>query len=743
MGTDRPVRMVWLVIILLSGVVAVPGRGAAAAAVHSPPDPSVLQPVPAPGEATAAGAVTVGAMLWTTKGVGEAELRVDGVVHPHALHAPGGGNRELRANVRLGHGHHRIEVRFVDGDGRAAARGWWIGTSDLAISRVAGTDRVETAVAVSQRSYPRSGSAPAAILSRADGFADALGGAPLAAQVDGPLLLSATDALSGATARELARVVAPGGEVHLLGGKEALSERVAQQIRGLGLAPTPHAGPDRYATAVAVAELIPESSTAIVASAWSFPDALAASAPAARDGVPILLTAPDGIPAVVEALLAERDFDQVHVIGGPAVVGDAVLRRLDAVAGTVQRVWGADRYATAAAVEDRFYDDVRTVLVANGERFPDALTGGPHAATLGAPVMLSPRGSLAPPQVTGVAKDRPSRAVLLGGPAALEHELEDDLRRAHLGSSSSPLERAFEPPPGTALDRLIPVSIRFDRSLDGIRTSLYLTMDGVEVPGHVEVSGNRLTFHPAHEPVPLRAGGIHQLRLVVAAHADGGWRHLEYTLWLRGPQRSAPGVVTVLPEDGASGVQIGERAVALTFDDGPSPTYTPQVLDILDRYGAVGTFFVTGSLLDRYPEIARDAVARGHVVSNHTMTHSDLRGLSDERFAAEVDRTTRRIMQVTGQGVHCVRPPYGAYDSHVVSRLAGRGLHTALWSIDPRDWQRPGANEIVRRTLSELHPGAVVVLHDGGLDRRQLIEALPRILDGIRAAGYRTAPLCG
>ena len=97
---------------------------------------------------------------------------------------------------------------------------------------------------------------------------------------------------------------------------------------------------------------------------------------------------------------------------------------------------------------------------------------------------------------------------------------------------------------------------------------------------------------------------------------------------------------------------------------------------------------------------------------------------------------------MTKRDIRCLRPPYGAYDDGVVERLSARGLHTVLWTVDPQDWARPGTDAIVRRTMDQLRPSAVILLHDGGGDRSQTVAALPRILDGLRERGYRVVPLC-
>ena len=195
-------------------------------------------------------------------------------------------------------------------------------------------------------------------------------------------------------------------------------------------------------------------------------------------------------------------------------------------------------------------------------------------------------------------------------------------------------------------------------------------------------------------------------------------------------------------ETPAAAATEGEPVVSLTFDDGPHPTYTPQILDILGRHGVKATFFVLGSKAEEHPDLVRRIVAEGHAVANHTWEHEDLRKLDEGAFAAQVDRTSEVLEEISGQRQTCVRPPYGRSDRTVVERLAARGLTSVVWTADSRDFEKPGADAIVRSALDGLQPGAVILLHDGGGKREQTIAALPRIIDGIRAAGYRTIPIC-
>ena len=186
----------------------------------------------------------------------------------------------------------------------------------------------------------------------------------------------------------------------------------------------------------------------------------------------------------------------------------------------------------------------------------------------------------------------------------------------------------------------------------------------------------------------------------------------------------------------------GEAVVALTFDDGPDPLTTPRLLDTLAAKAAKATFFVLGGQAARYPDLIRRIAREGHVVAGHTWRHVRLTGLGEEAFRKEVDETNSLLSSLTGQKVRCVRPPQGISDASVVGRLRARGLTTVQWSSDPRDWTRPGVAAIEQRVLGSLRPGAVVVMHDWR-GAAQTPAALPGILDGIAARGYRAVSICG
>ena len=186
----------------------------------------------------------------------------------------------------------------------------------------------------------------------------------------------------------------------------------------------------------------------------------------------------------------------------------------------------------------------------------------------------------------------------------------------------------------------------------------------------------------------------------------------------------------------------GKRVIALTFDDGPGP-YTPAVLSVLEQYHVPATFFEIGEEVARYPQFAKMVAAAGYPVEDHTWSHPDLTTLPPSGVAAQIDMTQAEIESVTGTTPQCVRPPYDAWNPSVLNQIAGRGLTTMSYSIDPRDWTLPGAQAIVSRVVGAAFPGAVVDMHDAGGDRSQTVAALPQIISQLSAQGYSFVSICG
>ena len=151
--------------------------------------------------------------------------------------------------------------------------------------------------------------------------------------------------------------------------------------------------------------------------------------------------------------------------------------------------------------------------------------------------------------------------------------------------------------------------------------------------------------------------------------------------------------------------------VYLTFDDGPHPSNTPQMLDILARHGARATFFVLGSLVERHPDLFQRIVSEGHTVANHTWNHENLARLS----RAEFDKTISRTQEILGDhATPCLRPPYAATGTHTREWAADYGLEVFLWTVSANDWLGLNAWEIADRIVSQVTDGSIVLMHDGG-----------------------------
>jgi peptidoglycan-N-acetylglucosamine deacetylase len=185
------------------------------------------------------------------------------------------------------------------------------------------------------------------------------------------------------------------------------------------------------------------------------------------------------------------------------------------------------------------------------------------------------------------------------------------------------------------------------------------------------------------------------------------------------------------------------RTLHLSFDDGPNSVYTAQLLSLLARYDAKAVFFPVGTQVSSGSSLLRRAVADGHRIGNHTWSHPSLAGISESRFRSEITRSQNAIAAATGVRPTCLRPPFGAMDSRTAGRAAALGLSIKLWSVDPQDWRRPGANTIASRVIRNARPGSVVVMHDGGGNRSQTVAAVGQILAHFSAQGYTFTPIPG
>src|SRR3954447_7602658 len=186
----------------------------------------------------------------------------------------------------------------------------------------------------------------------------------------------------------------------------------------------------------------------------------------------------------------------------------------------------------------------------------------------------------------------------------------------------------------------------------------------------------------------------------------------------------------------------GPHQVALTFDDGPDPKWTPKVLDILKAYNVKAAFFLVGAHAEEYPVLVRRIVDEGHEIGNHTYYHPNLALCWPEHIRLELNATQLLLETITGRSTTLFRPPYAADTSPskitelIPLQLAqDLGYLVVLENIDPQDWARPGADIILQRVKQQRRDGSIILLHDAGGDREQTVEALPKILDYLKTRG--------
>ncbi|NEY32254.1 glycosyltransferase [Streptomyces sp. PRKS01-65] len=210
------------------------------------------------------------------------------------------------------------------------------------------------------------------------------------------------------------------------------------------------------------------------------------------------------------------------------------------------------------------------------------------------------------------------------------------------------------------------------------------------------------------------------------------------------------GPILTFPGGRATTVSVPDKTIVLTFDDGPDPTWTPQVLEILEKYDVPGTFFVVGSMVARHPDIVRDMVEQGDEVGVHTFTHVDLSYQSESRVTREMEQTQLALAGAAGITTTLFRAPYSSrtdavddYSWPVYQQLGEDGYTSVFIDTDSDDWKEPGVSEIVRWATPEDGEGASVLFHDAGGDRSQTIAALPKYIEKMKAKGYTFTTVSG
>ncbi|MDI6717254.1 MAG: polysaccharide deacetylase family protein [Actinomycetota bacterium] len=180
-----------------------------------------------------------------------------------------------------------------------------------------------------------------------------------------------------------------------------------------------------------------------------------------------------------------------------------------------------------------------------------------------------------------------------------------------------------------------------------------------------------------------------------------------------------------------------DKVVALTFDDGPDPRYTPRVLNILARENIKATFFLIGKQVDKYPYIVRQIIEQGNLVGNHTYSHPDLAVEDKNQIKDEIDKCQAAIFHVTGQQPIYFRPPRGLFNQQTKEIVSKNGLKMVLWDVCVEHKRSRTSSQETKRVLSLVRPGSIILAHDGRLNRKKTIEALPMIIKGLKERGYK------
>lgn len=290
------------------------------------------------------------------------------------------------------------------------------------VTRIAGADRVSTAVLASQAGFPTAGSAGGVVLASAANYPDALVGVPLAAAHVAPVLLTPRDALPDGVYAEVQRAAGSGKPVYILGGTAAVGAAVESRLADGGFQVTRFGGNDRYETAALVANSLGSPAAILEATGRNFPDALAAGSGAAKAGGVVLLTDGPTVPPAARTYLDAHAGVARYAVGGAAAAADP---------GATPLV-GASRYETATAVAGKFFSSPSTVGIASGDNYPDALAGGLHALRAGGPLVLTGRDALPSATASYLQGNRASitSGWVYGGVAAVSDGVVTAIRQA-------------------------------------------------------------------------------------------------------------------------------------------------------------------------------------------------------------------------------------------------------------------------------------------------------------------------
>jgi peptidoglycan/xylan/chitin deacetylase (PgdA/CDA1 family) len=185
--------------------------------------------------------------------------------------------------------------------------------------------------------------------------------------------------------------------------------------------------------------------------------------------------------------------------------------------------------------------------------------------------------------------------------------------------------------------------------------------------------------------------------------------------------------------------KTNSRAIALTFDDGPHLQYTPELLQVLDRFSISASFFWLGACVDRAPSIARDVYQRGHCIGLHGYDHRSFPFLKSDALKLSLEKTQKAIAQacqIHPESIRDVRPPNGLFTPQTLTLLHQWNYQPVMWSVVPEDWERPGVCVVVQRVLQQVRNGSIIVLHDGYFGGQDVAETTAQLVPQLLQKGY-------
>lgn len=186
-------------------------------------------------------------------------------------------------------------------------------------------------------------------------------------------------------------------------------------------------------------------------------------------------------------------------------------------------------------------------------------------------------------------------------------------------------------------------------------------------------------------------------------------------------------------------VPTKEKVCALTYDDGPHPKYTPEILAILKKYDVKATFFMIGRDMEKYPDVVKAVLKQGNVIANHTYTHPrNIEASTQAQVIKELEKCEDVIESITGKRAHLFRPPRGLIDGQVFTIAEEEGYRTVLWTVCADHHDAPTPELMAKRVTEHIRPGAVILAHDGSFPSRwKDVAATPLIIEGLKKKGYR------